>query len=119
MRNAIGRSSCRTGVKLVRLLCERRRVTDVTIVADRDKSTPEAPEGVGMFGAQELAAELGSVRLPPVGGWRRENQLGTDSWWWFAPGCPCATALFRLLADWRQQIGCGIIAKISMEGKLD
>ena len=66
-RNAIGRSSCRTGVKLVRLLCERRRVTDVTIVADRDKSTPEAPEGVGMFGAQELAAELGSVRLPPDG----------------------------------------------------
>lgn len=63
LRNAIGRSSCRTGVKMTRLFCERRRINRVTVVADRDAPTPEAPEGVGVAGAMELAAELGAIDL--------------------------------------------------------
>jgi len=58
MHNAIGRSSCRTGVRLVCELCLQRRIREVTVIADRDRPTPEAPEGVGMLGARELKAAL-------------------------------------------------------------
>lgn len=63
MRCAIGRSSCRTGVQLVRELCEMRRIRHVTIIADRDKPVEGAPEGVGMAGAQELAAALRELKI--------------------------------------------------------
>lgn len=62
-RNVVGRSSCRTGVQLLRLFCRHRRIDAVTIVADRDKPTAEAPDGVGMKGAQELAASLADCSI--------------------------------------------------------
>jgi len=61
MRNVIGRSSCRTGVALVREFCLLRGIRCVTIIADRDRPTPECPEGVGMSGARQLAAALSAT----------------------------------------------------------
>jgi len=66
MRNVIGRSSCRTGIQMVCEFCVLRRIREVVIIADRDKPTAEASEGVGILGARELAAALAEV--PVEGG---------------------------------------------------
>ena len=60
--NAVGRSSCLSGVPLVRDLVHARQIRRVTIVADRDRP--------GMDGAHRLAAALpvlSRILVPPEG----------------------------------------------------
>ena len=60
--NAVGRSSCLSGVSLIRDLVHARQIRRVTIVADRDRP--------GMDGAHRLAAALpvlSRILVPPEG----------------------------------------------------
>ena len=68
----VGRSSCNTGVEHLQRLCERLRVSRVTIVADNDRfkeRTTHTPGGApmrtvwrpGMEGAERLAQDLGRM----------------------------------------------------------
>ena len=60
--NAVGRSSCLSGVSLIRDLVHARQIRRVTIVADHDRP--------GMDGAHRLAAALpvlSRILVPPEG----------------------------------------------------
>ena len=68
----VGRSSCNTGVEHLKRLCERLRVSRVTIVTDNDRfkeRTTRSPHGVpmrtvwrpGIEGAERLAQDLGRM----------------------------------------------------------
>jgi len=64
---AVGRSSCNTGAEHIRTLCNRLRVSRVTIVADNDlykerpgtSTRPPSRWRPGLEGAEKLAKDLG------------------------------------------------------------
>ena len=103
LTNAVGRSSCMTGAKLLRALAGRMRAERITIVADDDE--PKArPDGTtwrpGLDGAKRLAADLGlATRIVfPAPGFK-------DLRAWYAKGGMTEAAFNAIAAGAKWSVG--------------